>query len=208
MTPRFGSITDERKRILQYCTEKFIIEGFHRTTVDEIAQEIGISKNTIYKYFPSKEKLVWASIDFIIATNKKKINDVIDSEDNALLKLVKMLEILSRNLMRFTEKWMSDMQYHAPQLWEKIDAIRKRLMYQNLSKIIRQGQREKVFKDYPAELIIMVFISALRGVVTPQFLLTSHFSSGEAVRSTFEILLNGILTEKGKSVFKTINLPL
>jgi hypothetical protein len=121
---------------------------------------------------------------------------------------VKMLDILSKNIIKFTDKWLRDLQLHAPVLWEKVDTIRKKIMFNNVSKIIRQGQKEKFFKDYPAELIITIFVSALRGVVNPQFLLNASFSSRDAFRYSFEILLNGILTKKGISEFKTINLPL
>jgi AcrR family transcriptional regulator len=207
MTPRFTSSMDEKQKILDFCTEKFITEGFHKTTVDELAQEIHTSKNTIYKYFPNKENLIWAAIENIITKVSSKINPVLDSDENALEKLVRMLEILSSNIIRFTEKWMREMQIHTPALWEKVDSIRQKIMYQNISKIISQGQKEKFFKDYPAELIITVFVSSLRGVVNPQFLLNVDFTNREALRYTLEILLNGILTDKGKSVYKTITLP-
>ena len=208
MTPRFTTSVDEKQKILDFCSEKFVSEGFYKTTVDEIAQEIHISKNTIYKYFPNKENLIWAAIENIIARVSTKITTVLDSDDNALEKLVKMLGILSSNIIRFTDKWLRDMQIHAPLLWEKVDSIRQKIMYKNISKIIRQGQKEKLFKDYPAELIITIFVSSLRGVVSPQFLLNVDFTNREALRYSLEILLNGILTEKGTSVFKTIKLPI
>ncbi len=208
MTPRFTPAANEQQKILEFSSEKFTCEGFHKITIDELAQEMHIGKNTIYKYFPTKEKLVWAAIEHIMKIISAAINDVLDSNDNALVKLVKMLEILSKNIIRFTDKWMHDMQLHAPLLWEKVDSIRKNLMYQNVSKIIRQGQKEKFFKDYPAELIVTMFVAALRGVVNPHFLLNTSFTNREAIRYTFEILLNGILTEKGITEFKTIKLPL
>jgi AcrR family transcriptional regulator len=34
--------------------------GFHKTTMDEIAKELRISKKTIYKHFSSKDELVRA----------------------------------------------------------------------------------------------------------------------------------------------------
>ena len=208
MTPRFTASVDDKQKILDFCSEKFTSEGFYKTTIDEIAQEIHTSKNTIYKFFPTKEKLIWASIENIITKIISKISLVLDSDDNALEKLVKMLGILSSNIIRFTDKWLRDMQIHAPALWEKVDKIRQEMMYRNISRIIRQGQKEKLFKDYPAELIVTVFVSSVRGIVSPQFLLNVSFTNRDALRYTLEILLNGILTEKGTSVLKTIKLPI
>jgi len=202
------NITDEKQKIINYSSEIFFKGGFHKTTVDEIARELCISKNTFYKYFPNKENLIWSVAENLIAHVSSKINPVLDSEENALVKLVGMLGILHKNILRFSDKWLRDMQLHAPHLWEKVDAIRKKLMFKNISRIIKQGQKEELFKDYPAEVIIEIFIASIRAVVNPQFLLNSKYTSWETARFTFEILLNGILTEKGKSVFKTIKLPL
>jgi AcrR family transcriptional regulator len=199
---------DEKTRIIEFSANKFFTEGFHKTTIDEIARELAVSKNTIYKYFPTKEKLISSTIEHTIKNVALLINPVLDSNENALVKLVKMLEIVSNNVMKFSDKWMRDLQLHMPELWEKIDELRKNLMYKNFSKIVRQGQKEKLFKDYPAELIITAYMAALRSVVNPAFLLNSKFTVREAAHHTFEILLNGILTEKGISVFKTIKLPI
>lgn len=201
-------IIDEKQKIINFSSEKFLSAGFHKTTVDEIARELCISKNTIYKYFPSKEKLVWSVVENIVGHVSSLINPVLDSNENALVKLVGMLGILHKNILRFSDKWFRDMQIHAPNLWEKVDAIRQKIMFRNISRIIKQGQKEKLFKDYPAELIIEIFIASIRAVVNPGFLLNVKYTNWEAARYTFEILLNGILTEKGKSVFKTIKLPL
>jgi AcrR family transcriptional regulator len=200
-------ISDEEQKIIGFTSEKFFTEGFHKTTVDEIARELRISKNTIYKYFPTKEKLIWSVTETIINLVSSKITLIIDSDENALAKLLGMLGILHKQILRFSDKWLRDMQIHAPQMWEKVDAIRKKIMYNNISRIIKQGQKEKLFKDYPPEIIVQVFTSSLRAIVNPQFLLDVKYTNWEAARFTFEILLNGILTEKGKSVYKTITLP-
>lgn len=201
-------IENEKQKIIDYSSEMFFKGGFHKTTVDEISRQLRISKNTFYKYFPNKEKLIWSVAENMIELVSSKINPILDSDENALVKLVGMLGILHKNILKFSDKWLKDMQLHAPHLWEKVDAIRKKLMYKNISRIIRQGQKEELFKDYPAEVVIEIFIASLRAVVNPQFLLNTKFTNWEAARFTFEILLNGILTEKGISVFKTIKLPI
>ncbi|MDD5491458.1 MAG: helix-turn-helix domain containing protein, partial [bacterium] len=41
----------------------FTHKGFHRSTMDDVASEAGISKGALYLYFPSKEKLFMAIIE-------------------------------------------------------------------------------------------------------------------------------------------------
>lgn len=51
------------RRVLQAAREQFNERGFERTSMDSIAEASGISKMTIYSYFPSKEALFEAMID-------------------------------------------------------------------------------------------------------------------------------------------------
>ena len=47
-----------RKRILERVRSRFFSSGFSKVTMDELAHDLGVSKKTIYKHFPSKNELL------------------------------------------------------------------------------------------------------------------------------------------------------
>lgn len=49
---------DAKKRILQAASEQFKEKGYFQSTMDDIANRLGISKGAIYRYFDSKESLL------------------------------------------------------------------------------------------------------------------------------------------------------
>jgi AcrR family transcriptional regulator len=51
------SAPDRRLAILDSALEVFASRGYHAASIDEIAQEAGISKALIYEHFPSKKDL-------------------------------------------------------------------------------------------------------------------------------------------------------
>jgi AcrR family transcriptional regulator len=51
---------DAKKRILQAASDVFREKGYYRSTMDDIAGRLGISKGAIYQYFDSKESLLAA----------------------------------------------------------------------------------------------------------------------------------------------------
>lgn len=68
---------DERKQeILDAAIRVFSKKGYDRTSISDIAKEIGISQGLCYRYFPSKEAIYDAGIEqyaeFIVAQNKKR----------------------------------------------------------------------------------------------------------------------------------------
>lgn len=65
-----------KKTILKTSLELFVKHGFKTVTMDEIANELGISKKTIYLHFRSKDELITKTVDYIIdsAMDKKERN--------------------------------------------------------------------------------------------------------------------------------------
>ena len=52
-----------RKAILAAAEKRFAQEGFHATTLEQVADDIDISKATIYLYFTNKEELLFSILE-------------------------------------------------------------------------------------------------------------------------------------------------
>ncbi len=66
--------SDMKERILQTTDRLFYLKGIRAIGVDTIAAEIGISKRTLYNYFPSKDSLIKAYLErrFVVAKPSEK----------------------------------------------------------------------------------------------------------------------------------------
>jgi AcrR family transcriptional regulator len=54
--------SEKEKIILRVAEDSFLHYGFKKTGVDAIANRLGISKKTIYKFFPTKVDLLNAVV--------------------------------------------------------------------------------------------------------------------------------------------------
>ena len=52
------AVPDRRTHILDAAERSFVRAGFHRTTMQHVAAEAGMSPGNLYRYFPSKDALV------------------------------------------------------------------------------------------------------------------------------------------------------
>jgi TetR/AcrR family transcriptional repressor of uid operon len=52
------STAERRNRILDAAESCFVRNGFHRTTMNDVAAEAGMSAGNLYRYFESKEAIV------------------------------------------------------------------------------------------------------------------------------------------------------
>jgi AcrR family transcriptional regulator len=191
-------IPAEREKILKYAQEKFSREGFYKISMDELAREMQVSKKTIYKHFLSKEKLVEAIVDDVISYINIEINNIIDSDESVVTKFVRILNTYIHRILPYSDRWVKDLQMHMPSINQKVDKFRTDKIYYGLNKLLRQGKKENLVENYPSEIIVASFVSTMRMITNPDFILQNRFSMEEAFRYIYEILLNGILTGQGK----------
>lgn len=66
MTPRTDP-ADRRNEILDAALRCFLRTGYHRTSMDDVVREAGLSKGTLYWYFQNKQDLFLSLFDRILA---------------------------------------------------------------------------------------------------------------------------------------------
>src|SRR5579871_3186133 len=56
------STAETRRRIVIAARDRFMASGFSAVTMDDIARELGMSKKTLYEFFPGKMDLLRATM--------------------------------------------------------------------------------------------------------------------------------------------------
>jgi len=55
--PGLPAMPEKKRRLLLAALDVFAEQGFHATTIDQIAERAGVGKGTVYLYFQSKQDL-------------------------------------------------------------------------------------------------------------------------------------------------------
>lgn len=195
-------MSSEKEKIISFCTRKFLAEGFIKITMDEIASEMKMSKKTIYKNFDSKDGLISQVIESFTSAIGEKIDEIVSGNFDSLTKVLKIGEVILETVLRTSDKWMSDLNSADRKFWQQVEDFRTKTILKNFNIIITQGKKEGLIIDEPTILLITILISAIRSTVNPEFIVNNNLSAQEAGRKTLNILIMGILTKKGRKVFK------
>lgn len=83
----------KKEQIRRAALAVFARRGFHGTTVEDIAQEAGIAKGTIYLYYTSKQEI-------LIAIFRRYIDAMLDFVDGLLDSALSVSEILAEFVKR------------------------------------------------------------------------------------------------------------
>ncbi len=191
----------ERDKILYFTHAKFITEGFYKTTMDEIAKDLQMSKKTIYKHFDSKEELLEEVCSMRMGLMQEYLDEVVESGDDAITKFLRILNKQKSMSLNCSPAWFRDLEIHAPHLRKEFDKVRQDKVTTILVKLLEQGKKEKVVENVHIDILIAALNGAMEAVTHADFVLNSKYSMHEAMRITAEIFFNGFLTELGKEKF-------
>jgi AcrR family transcriptional regulator len=191
-----------KEKILEIARQKFFQDGFVKTSIDEIAREYHISKKTIYKHFKSKDDLLTGVVKDFTGRVTNSIIEIMKSKKNSIEKLIDVLNLMQNSIRQFSLRYIDDIQKHKPKLWNYIEKFRKENLEKIVYQTIEEGKKEGLFSDVNPDIVFRIFYGAVRNVISPDFLITSPISRDEAIDETFEILLNGVLTNEGKKLYK------
>jgi len=92
MFSKFQSLVGNKEHIILVATELFKNYGIKSVTMDTLANQLGISKRTIYEAFSDKDELLMAVLKNIAYQQKELINRVIDESENSIVAIFRMLE--------------------------------------------------------------------------------------------------------------------
>jgi TetR/AcrR family transcriptional regulator, regulator of mycofactocin system len=64
-----------RGAVTRTALEMFAERGFEETTVDDIADALGVSRRTLFRYFASKNDMVWGDFDWVLARLRRCLEE-------------------------------------------------------------------------------------------------------------------------------------
>ncbi|MBZ0201218.1 MAG: hypothetical protein K8H86_15200, partial [Ignavibacteriaceae bacterium] len=87
-----------------------------------------------------------------------------------------------------------------PRLASDIENFRNTRVIPIIKTLLKIGKKKKMILDIPDEIILLVFTSALGHIADSEAEIFSKQSYHQTFRYAFNILLNGILTKKGRQI--------
>lgn len=163
-----GEITI-KDNILHAAREIFSKYGFRKTTLDDIARQVGKGKSALYYYYKSKEEIFEAVLEFEVNILKDELFKTLEGVDNPKEKLrvyiITRMELFYR-LVNFYGAYQSEYLENLPFL----ENIRKKYDDQEMqiiTGILDQGIRSGLFLDKNVELTAYAIILAMRGFEYP-----------------------------------------
>ncbi len=191
----------KRIMIMNAALNVFSGKGYSPTVLDEIADEAGIAKGTLYLYFKDKEDLYYSTVMYVVEKLEQTIRREVDEEIPPLAALEKLALITIRFFAQnraFVNMYIlilhNNLVRNFKRLFESLMQKEKEL-YDFESRIIERGKAEGMLdKNITTEDIVDSFHGIISQTISRMFFSEDgrEFDAEKKAKSAMHILLNGV----------------
>jgi AcrR family transcriptional regulator len=186
-------------RILALMRDRMLQAGYSKVTLDELADELGISKKTLYKFFPSKDELALESIRFQFHEIEQEFSAIQASVGSFTDKLQRIIFMMRERVSKISPVAMQDIRKHAPQLWTEIETLRRDHILKKLEVMIFHAREEGVLRpDVDERILVRILLASVEAVANPETLGVLSIPMHEVLHSIYRIIFEGALTEQAR----------
>jgi len=198
--PRNRANDSIRQRIVDAARTHFFSHGFRSVTMDDLAEELGISKKTLYRHFPGKIDLLEAVLADKFAGVEARLEEVTRAHPhNFAATLHELLAWTQRELDEIKPPFVRDMRQKAPQVFKIIERRRAALIERFFGRLFTEGQQTgMVRKDVPTKLIIEILLAIVQAIMNPPKMEELGMMPKEGFTGILKIVLEGVLTSKAR----------
>jgi AcrR family transcriptional regulator len=185
-------------QILDAAFEEFIANGFATARVEDIAERIGVTKGTIYVYFPTKENLFAAMIAHVATPLEELLHNAGDLKGSCADRLEALLLLFyekilksrhTRELIRFVisegARFPHIVKKHHEEL---IDPL-----FMRVQALLDEGIEAGEFRNGPAALAPVIFAPVIARIM--ETLIrgdTPHVELDAYIRAHLDLVINGL----------------
>lgn len=115
--------------------------------MDEIANQLGISKKTIYQSFADKDELVLEVFNNHICQSKNKCLHNREDAQNAVHEIFLASEVSENILKSLNASILFDLEKYHPKTFQQFKAYKYDFLYHNIADNLKRGIEEDIYRN-------------------------------------------------------------
>jgi AcrR family transcriptional regulator len=160
--------------------------------MDEIAVDLHMSKNTIYKLFVGKEEIARGLVKRLqqqlavgLANIEKNSKDPLQIFSGSIL-------LLRKQLGPWFEHFLREIQAELPDLWEEFILFRNDKIL-GIRSLVRKGSKNGSLRQVNPSIATEAYLGAVKAITNPRFLEQENLTFEQALDAVLDIWSHGIV---------------
>jgi TetR/AcrR family transcriptional regulator, cholesterol catabolism regulator len=171
--------------------------GIRSVSIDNVCNELRISKKTFYTYFPQKEDLVEAVLELKNRSKFEKFEKIF-KDRNAIDSLILIIKEIKKSLESDSQTMFYDLEKYYPKVFEKHISMRTCEIRNGFELNLRQGIAEGYYRDdLDVELISLFHSIQIKHTFEIMQQSPKKFTKKRLVDFFIDLMIHLIANEKG-----------
>jgi AcrR family transcriptional regulator len=190
--------TDIQVKILQGAFGMFCQRGIKGVSMDDIAQHLAMSKKTLYKWFKSKDQVVYDSTTAYLKTLQTDCVCFVDQAENAVDELFQIMKLTKKVFSIIHPSIFYDLQKYHPESWDLWMQHKNKFMLGIVKGNIERGMQEGLFrKDLDVEVMARMRLALIELPFNAEVYPPHEFNIRHVQLAVLEHYTLGMATLKG-----------
>lgn len=187
-----------RDRIIEEAIRMFLKFGIRHVTMDDIANNLAISKRTLYEVFKDKNELISTCIQFMSARQETRQQELQTTSSNVIELMLNSMQECIKYMNMINPVFFNDLKKYYPMVWE--DKHREYTV-KGLNQIhtqLRKGVNEGLFrKDIDIKIVAKLFYEQKNMIGDDQIFPKDEYNFIDLFKNLVINFVRGISTRKG-----------
>lgn len=191
-----------RQRIIDRSSEMFFKQGIKSVTMSDIAQDMGISKRTLYEVFPNKEELLEVILNEHMCKADKEMGDYLSGSENVIDTLMRIYARQLGEMQTMNKSVVFDLRKYYPQIYKKVNQQHRKNIDSFIPLFTKGIEQGLIRKDINVEILLWVLGTQFKSLMEANWSSAQEYSIREFVREIILTFTRGIATAKGIEVIE------
>ncbi|MEZ4801285.1 MAG: TetR/AcrR family transcriptional regulator [Gelidibacter sp.] len=190
-----------RDKIIDKAVDLFLTYGFKSVTMDDIANEMGISKKTIYVYFENKNVLVEEAVMHLFQKISSGIEDIRDLEKNPIEEIFEIKKFLMIHLKDEKSSPQYQLEKYYPKIYKDVKARQFCVMEDCVTGNLERGVKMGLYRnDIDVDFISKIYFTCMMALKDKELFPLNNSSMNTLMTQYLEYHLRGICTPNGLDI--------
>jgi len=187
--------------VIAAARRQFFVHGFRRVSMDDLANDLGISKKTLYTHFPSKTALVEAVLKNKFREVEEDLSRLASEHSSDMEATIHhFLRSVQRHTAEIQPPFVRDIGRETPELFEIVEQRRRELIRHHFGALLKKGRKTGVIrKDIPVHLLVEILLGAVQAIMIPARLTELGLTLETGYSAIIRVILEGAMGKHVRS---------
>jgi len=194
---------EAQERIVGKAHELFMRYGIRSVSMDEVANQLGISKKTIYQFYTDKDALVEDVIDIELSKSERECAMHKQRSENPIHEIFMAVDMLLEMLTQMNPTVIFDLERYHPKAFRKYSEYKNKFLYSIIRENLDLGKAEGLYREeINTDIMARFRLASIFLVFNPESLNCGKHALPAVIKEITDNFLYGLATPKGQKLIQ------